>query len=134
MNRDELPGIETRESKGSRSKLHYMTAASERIPNEGEKEFVGFVESTWKQTPGGKWEKSRPAGQGVLAQIAEVTTPLMSVKKMCAANHRVVFDDEGSYIENKTSGDSMEITEQKGEYMVDMWVRDEDCSGFRRQD
>ncbi len=36
-------------------------------------------------------------------QVAEVTKPLASVKRICEAGHMVVFDDEDSYMINKTT-------------------------------
>ena len=47
----------------------------------------------------------------------------MSVRKMCKAGHRVVFDDEGSYIENKSTGERLKIEEEDGDYVLDVWVK-----------
>ena len=65
------------------------------------------------------------------AQVAEVSQPLLSVKRLCQAGHRVVFDETGSYVEDKRSGEVMEIREDAGEYMLEMWV--EDKAGFPGQ-
>ena len=59
----------------------------------------------------------------VSAQVCAVHRPLMSVTRLCRAGHRVVFDDEGSYIENKVSLERLKIDEVDGEYVMDMWVR-----------
>ena len=48
--------------------------------------------------------------------------PLMSVKKICRNNQRVIFDDEGSYIENKSTGEGLKVLEEDGEYVLDVWV------------
>ena len=53
-------------------------------------------------------------------QAAPVSKPLGSV--ICAAGHRVVFDEDGSYIENKTTGEMNMLREDNGNYMLDMWV------------
>ena len=45
-----------------------------------------------------------------------------AVKKMCSARSRVVFDDDGSFIENKDSGIRTEIREEKGRYILDLYV------------
>eukprot|EP00973_Karenia_brevis_P041300 5715833-Karenia_brevis.AAC.1 len=37
-------------------------------------------------------------------QVADVTKPLASVMRICQAEHRVVFDSDGSYIEDKHTG------------------------------
>ena len=46
----------------------------------------------------------------------------MSVKTICRNNQRVVFDDEGSYIENKSTGERLKVVEEDGEYVLDIWV------------
>ena len=47
---------------------------------------------------------------------------LGSVKRICAAGHRVVFDEDGSYIENKSTGEVNILREDNGNYMLDMWI------------
>ena len=59
---------------------------------------------------------------GMTAQICAVTKNLMSVSKMIAQGNRVVFDDEGSYIEDKVSGDRTWMQQVGGMYMLKMWV------------
>jgi len=56
-------------------------------------------------------------------QAAPVTKPLASVKKIVQAGHKVVFDDEGSYILNKTTGEINMLREEDGNYMLDIWVQ-----------
>ena len=53
---------------------------------------------------------------------AEVTKPLPSVNKICSTGHICVFDDEGSYIYNKNSGEYTKIREDSGSYVLDAWV------------
>ena len=57
----------------------------------GERKFLGFAEE------GGQ--------KGVTAQICAVNKTLMSVSKIASRNNRVVFDDDGSFIEDKTTGE-----------------------------
>ena len=64
-------------------------------------------------------------GKGITAQVCAVHRPLMSVKKICRTNQRVVFDDDGSYIENKATGERIQVAEQDGEYVLDVWVNTE---------
>ena len=61
-------------------------------------------------------------GKGIVAQVCDVHRPLMSVKRMCKVGHRVVFDDEESYVENK-SREHITITEEDGDYVLDAWVK-----------
>ena len=41
---------------------------------------------------------------------------------MCAAGHSVVFEEDGSYIENKNTGEVNMLREDNGNHMLDMWV------------
>eukprot|EP00969_Alexandrium_andersonii_P345377 15266590-Alexandrium_andersonii.AAC.1 len=41
---------------------------------------------------------------GMEVQIAAVKKPLASVRRICQAGNKVVFDEQGSYIEHKASG------------------------------
>ena len=51
---------------------------------------------------------------------AAVSKPLGSVKRICAAGHRVVFDEDGSYIENKTTHEVNMLRGDNGNYMLNM--------------
>ena len=56
------------------------------------------------------------------AQICAVNKTLMSVSQVAAQGNRVVFDGEGSYIEDKASGERLWMEEVGGMYMLKMWV------------
>jgi len=131
MNKHELPGIPIVPSPGSKRGQHYITASEERIPNEGEQHFLGCVQ-TWNPGRNGRWTKSDNVKKAVNVQIADVSHPLMAVKRLCLANHRVIFDEEGSCAVNKLTGEVLEIKEEGGEYVMDMWVLDEH-TGFQGQ-
>ena len=47
-----------------------------------------------------------------------MTKPLVSVKKICQAGHTVVFDDEGSFIVNKNTGEVNWLREEDGKLHV----------------
>ena len=51
-----------------------------RIPNLGEKRFVGYT--------------AEGGGREVVAQVCNVNKALLSVRRMVAAGNRVVFGDE----------------------------------------
>ena len=55
-------------------------------------------------------------------QAAAVAKPLASVKKISDAGHMVVFDSEGSYIFNKTTGETNQLREESGNYMLDLCI------------
>ena len=37
--------------------------------------------------------------------------------------YRVIFDTDGSYIEDKQTGERMNLTEKNGMYILKMWVK-----------
>ena len=55
-------------------------------------------------------------------QACPVAKPLASVKRICMAGHAVIFDEEGSYIVNKTTGSVTQLREEDGNYMLDVYV------------
>ena len=55
-------------------------------------------------------------------QVAGVTKALGSVKKICEAGNRVVFEDGNSYIEDKKSGTRTKIKEENGRYVMELFV------------
>ena len=83
-------------------------ADGSEIPNVGERTFPGFTEE------GGQ--------RGVTAQDCAVNNTLMSVSKVAAQGNKVVFDDDGSYIEDKVSGERTWMKQAGGMYMLKMWV------------
>ena len=108
VNEDMLPDVETKEGPASRRGVEYEVANGEKIPNLGEKKFMG-------ETAEGKT-------RNITAQVCDVNKALLSVKKVMAVGNRVVFDSEGSYIEDKTSGERMWMVEDKGMFLLKMWV------------
>ena len=44
-------------------------------------------------------------------------------QEVCKNGNRVVFDDDGSYVENKKTGERMTIEEDDGDYGLDVWVK-----------
>ena len=68
-----------KETNASRSGMCHSSATSQLIPNLGEQCFLVLpMENTFR---------------GMTFQAAPVSKPLGSVKRICAAGHRVVFDD-----------------------------------------
>ena len=55
-------------------------------------------------------------------QCVKSSKALGSVSNICRAGNRVIFDDEGSYIEDKTSGERTWMKQVGGMYMLKMWV------------
>ena len=48
---------------------------------------------------------------------------MISVKRVCRHGNRIVFDDEGSYVENKQTGEQLKIIEEDGDYILEAWVK-----------
>jgi hypothetical protein len=91
-----------------RNEVTYRSASGHPLPNLGEVKLQGTTQE------GGELE--------LTMQVAGVKKPLASVRKMCKAGNRVVFDDEGDYVQNKASGTKIPITQEDGTYQVSMWV------------
>ena len=114
MAEEELPEVETKESWGSKRGQSYEVANGDEIDNKGEKKFVGHMVTI---------DGGDSGGRGVTAQVCDVHRPLMAVKRVCKHGNRVVFDDDGSYVENKQTGERMKIEEDDGDYVLDLWVK-----------
>lgn len=117
---EQVPGYDIQETKASKSGLVYASATGEDIPNLGEVLLPMLTRENTKRS--------------MKMQAAEVTRPLASVKRICEAGHVVVFDDDGSFIFNKSTGELNQLREEAGNYMFDVWVPPKDAAAtFRRQ-
>jgi len=94
-----------------RQGVTYTAANGSTIPNLGEVRVAGITEED--------------AHLNLTFQVAGVKKPLGSVRKMCAAGNRVVFEDisevEGGYVENKATGARIPIKKEGGTYGVSIW-------------
>ena len=61
--------------------------------------------------------------KGVSFQIAPVHKTLLSVSQMVDNNHRVVFDDDWSYLEDKATGEKTTLVRRNGLFVLQAWVR-----------
>ena len=109
---DMIRSAETREGPLSRRGVEYQVANGSRIPNLGEKKFVGVTEEG--------------ISRRLTAQVCEVNQGLLSVSKVTRGGSRVVFDTDGSYIEDRATNERMYLTEKNGMYMLLMWTRRSD--------
>jgi hypothetical protein len=98
-----------KETKMSKGKGYYMSASKHKIYNEGEKTIVG------------QNDMGLPAG--MTFQVCDVKGPLGSVRRICEAGNRVVFDDCDSFVENKTTGTRTPIEKVGGVYYLNLWVK-----------
>ena len=104
-----VTSIETKEGPASRRGVNYEVADGTLIPNLGEKKFTAVSEEG--------------LARNITAQVCSVNKALLSVKKMVKAGNKVVFDEEGSYVEDKRTGEKMWMKEDGGMYMLKMWVK-----------
>ena len=98
----------------------YEVANGQRIPNLGEKLFVGASH-----------EEGRLCQ--IKAQVCDVSKPLMSVSRLVKAGHSVVFGPEAAYIQDGTTGERMSLQESGGMFTLKMWVQNKaaaPASGF----
>ena len=58
----------------------------------------------------------------VKAQVCDVNKPLLSVSRLVKAGNRVVFAQEGSYIESVSNNERIWLVEESGMYHATMWV------------
>ena len=49
----------------------------------------------------------------------------MSVSRVVKAGNRIVFDEEGSYTEDKTSGENVNVVADGRMYMLKMWIKND---------
>lgn len=101
--------VPTVTSPGSRSGLQYEVASGAKIPNEGEKTLQVLTED---------WSP-----RVLTMQVCEVNKALMSVTKISKTGHRVVFDDDWSFIEHKGTGHRTTLKQEGGVYTLDLWVK-----------
>ena len=104
------------ETEASRAGLAYSSATGDPIPNLGEQVIpLCTREGTLRS---------------MVFQAAPVTQALGSVKRICQTGHRVTFDEGGSYIENKLTGEINMLREEEGNYILDAWVLPNGDTGF----
>ena len=69
-------------------------------------------------------EKSRTRTSAIEFNVAEVKKPLVSAVKMVRNDNRVVLDADGSYIENKSTGERMAVRMQDETFVFDVEYED----------
>ena len=118
INPDDAPGHDVTESPEAMRGDNFASATGEPIPN------LGIM-----NLPMVLRERSL---RSMKLCAAPVTRPLASVKKICRAGHMVIFDDEGSYIYNNSSGEINMLREDDGNCMLDVWFHPKISNPLRR--
>ena len=104
-----LQHVHTTTGEASKRGVLYEVANGERIPNLGEKVFMGLTDTEGHQ-------------RGVRAQVCDVSKPLMSVSRLVKAGHTVVFSHGGSYIVDGNTSERIALTENNGMFTLRLWV------------
>ncbi len=95
----------------------YEVANGIKIPARGQKTFV-------VNTPSG-------ARRRVCAQVADVNKALLSVSQICDRDHRVIFDSQGSFIQDKQTGELIPFEKRGSTYALRCLVRADGSGGIR---
>ena len=106
---ESLPGVKLMQMPASQSGVEFECANGEWISNLGQKQFHAVTDENVRKT--------------VTAQVCNVNKSLLSVSRVTRGGARVVFDSEGSYIEDKTSGEVIYLKEKNGMYMLRLWAK-----------
>ena len=102
------PHIKIEPNEASRKGMTYRAANNTKIGIYGQKRIKGIT--------------ADGTTLGIDVNIAEVKKTLGSVRRICERGNRVVFDDEGSYIEHKETGKITPIVKRSGAYVLEMWT------------
>ena len=112
-------------SAGSKRGVRYRAANGGTVPNEGEKEVEMITEL-------GELRRMR-------FQVAKVTKPLAAAGRITANGHKIVLDEDESYIEHKATGTKTPLYKKNGVFVMRVWVKPKSgqakptMSGFSRQ-
>ena len=104
-----LESVEIKEGPASRKGVVYQVANGMKMPNLGEKKFMGISEEG--------------ISRHITAQVCDVNLGLLSVRRMISAGNRVVFDPKGSYIEDPQTGEIMNLEERHNLFVLKLWTR-----------
>ena len=115
VSEDMLTRVTTVEGYAQKKGVQYEVADGTLMPNLGEKKFVAVSD-------GGVTRQMK-------AQGCEVNKALLSVHRVVQAGNRVVFSASGSFVQDEQIGETMELVEKGGMYMLRLWVK---AQGFRR--
>ena len=103
------PHIPISPSKGSIAGVGCVAADGTKISEHGERMLIGV--------------DNEGMAMGMKMQVADVSKLLAAVSSICDAGNRVIFDNEGSYIESKKTGKKTVMRRENGVYKFDLWMQ-----------
>ena len=115
VSEDMLTRVTTVEGYAQKKGVQYEVADGTLIPNLGEKKCVGVSD--------------RGVTRQMKAQVCEVNKALLSVHRVVQAGNRVVFSASGSFVQDESTGETMELVEKGGMYMLRLWVKAQGFGG-----
>ena len=104
---------------GSIRGVHYVAADGTRIANVGQ-QLIRFmtIDCTWAE---------------IMFQLAAIHKPLVSVSKLNESGHRVIFDEDKSYILPKKTKEVIHMRKERGVFVIDAYVAKKLSQGFKGQ-
>ena len=105
---DVLQEVPTVEGPARKRGGNYQVANGEVIPNLGEKRIFAVTEEGIEKK--------------LILQVCDVNQGLISASKLAASGNRVILDDDGSFVENKVSGQKTWLEKREGMYILKLWV------------
>ena len=104
-----LASVTTVEGEAMKKGVQYEVADGTLIPNLREKKFIAVSDNG--------------VARQMRAQVCDVNKALLSVHRVVQAGNRVVFAASGSYVEDEQTGETMELIEKGGMYMLKLWAK-----------
>ena len=111
-----LTRVTTVEGEAMKKGVQYEVADGTLIPNLGEKKFIVVSDNG--------------VARQMRAQVCEVNKAFLSVHRVVQAGNRVAFASSGSYVEDETVGETMELIEKGGMYMLKLLAKAQGFSGL----
>lgn len=109
LGEEDLDHVKLEDGIAKKRGVEYEVANGMRVPNIGERRFIGYSEEGM--------------GSEITAQVCDVNMPLLAVRRVVSQGNRVVFDSEGSYIQDKATGALNWLEERNGMYILKLWVK-----------
>ena len=106
---DMISNVETVDGEQKKRGIKYEVATGELIPNLGEKRFIAVSENN--------------VARKLTSQVADVNQALLSVREMMQSGHRITFDSDGSFIEDKASGEWMDMRDDGSMFLLKLWLQ-----------
>ena len=110
-----LSNVELSRGEQYQKGVQYEIADGTLIPNLGEKAFIGVSENN--------------VVRGLTAQVADVNQGLLSVRKMMRSGYRVTFDEDGSTIVDKETGEIMNMRDDGSMFLLKLWCKQQNEEG-----